>query len=428
MKVLNGMSGNATMRVPRKFLLIRRIHKQEKRGKHMNNYADIFKDYIAKAQDAERGGDYRQARIAYISAAEKLLECALAQGGEVQLQLKQEAQAIITHADKLDISQIKPPSTKQARDEKDELPQGKFVPIDAASIEIGIDGIAGMHKAKELLRTIMEEVMEYQDLADKLPLMRQANGVLIVGPPGTGKTTFARAVAKEIDAPFFHIMPSSIKDKYVGGSEKNLRDTFDAARNYERAILFFDDVDGVFPDRGGIYSTNADNSLLTEFLNQTEGVKSHGCQLFLMGTANQPWLLDGAAKRRFKHTFHAPLPDLEARRFLFMKKLEGHPLASHVNTQSGGDRFAELARLTAGLNGDDITRLCASSCRMAFKRGVAVRKRGGSREEEDAAIKVRMEDIINELKGGFIPSVRKEDVARLEKYMADLGRADIVAG
>lgn len=406
----------------------------------MNNYLDIYKNFNAKAKKAEHNGNFKEAKMSYILAGETLLEFAMTQKGDTHRQFRREAEDIISYANRLPahlsivsksgsgstaspptITPSKKPFVPMQRDD-DENQVHKFVPICSDEIKIGFDDIAGMTEVKEELKTTMIQAVKYVDLFSEYGEI-ESSGMLLIGPPGNGKTTLAKAAAKEIDAAFFEIKPSDILDKYVGCSEKNVKALFEAARSYPRSILFFDDMDGLFKARGK--SVIADK-LLTELLIQMQGFKEHGNMTLYIGATNMPWSVDPAAIRRFGTQIYVPLPDFAARKYLIRKKLEPIiPLDSRINIYDDNDEFIiELAYLTEGFSGDDITKICKGCTIPAKKRASAVRDRNGSLEEENAVKKVAIEDIKNTL-ANFRSSVRKEDIKRIEKYMNSLGSCSI---
>ena len=125
---------------------------------------------------------------------------------------------------------------------------------------VRLDDVVGLEEAKEIVLNTLIDPKRDPDVFEKLKL-NPCKGLLLYGPPGTGKTTFAKAVATEMGLPFMEIQCADLKDKYVGASEKNVRDAFDAARKHGKCVIFFDECDRVMSQRG-----NEKISMVEEFL------------------------------------------------------------------------------------------------------------------------------------------------------------------
>ena len=237
---------------------------------------------------------------------------------------------------------------------------------DIVDRELGVtfDDIAALDTAKRLLNE-----------AVTLPLMvpeffvgvRQPwKGVLLFGPPGTGKTMLAKAAAGMAGTAFFNSSASTLMNKYRGESEKMVRCLFQMARHYGPSIVFIDEIDALASRRGGSSESEADRRFKAELLTQMDGIHSNytqdGKTVMVLATTNVPWLLDEALRRRLEKRLYIPLPDEAARDAMFQLNLNGVSMSTSVLT-------SDLARRTPHFSGADI-RLCCREAAMEPMRRI----------------------------------------------------------
>lgn len=192
-------------------------------------------------------------------------------------------------------------------------------------------------------------------------------GILLAGPPGNGKTTIAKVMAKNAGLAFFALRADEVISKWVGESEKNLTALFAAANSHKPAVIFIDEVDSIGKARGHGQSW-ADN-LLNHLLQLVDGViKQEG--LYIIAATNRPDLVDDALKRpgRLDKVFTIPQPDLQSRMTLFRLFLSKLKLAEDVDLES-------LAYVTDGRSGADIKGICNQAGLNAYKRESGTKKR-----------------------------------------------------
>ncbi|GAB0491240.1 hypothetical protein MMPV_002492 [Pyropia vietnamensis] len=213
--------------------------------------------------------------------------------------------------------------------------------------------IAGLTFAKAC---VMEAVVWPMRRADLFSGLRSPpKGVLLFGPPGTGKTMIGRAIASQTQATFFNISASSMMSKWVGEGEKTVRALFGVARALQPAVIFIDEVDSLLTQRTD-GDAEASRRVKTEFLVQMDGAgTSSADRVLVVGATNRPQELDEAARRRLVKRLYIPLPDMAARRALVGRLLRRQ---RHSLDDSDLDR---VAALTAGYSGSDVHALCAEA-------------------------------------------------------------------
>jgi len=173
-------------------------------------------------------------------------------------------------------------------------------------------------------------------------------GILLYGPPGTGKSYLAKAVATEANATFFSVSSADLISKWLGESEKQVRNLFEMAREEAPSIIFIDEIDSLCGERSD-NENEATRRVKTEFLVQMNGVGHDDDKgVLVLGATNIPWSLDPAVRRRFEKRIYISLPDVAARARIFQLHLGDTP---HSVTQQ---QFRELASMTEGYSGSDI--------------------------------------------------------------------------
>lgn len=210
------------------------------------------------------------------------------------------------------------------------------------------EDVAGLESAKESLKETIILPMMFPSLfvGERKPF----KGILLFGPPGTGKSFLAKAVATEADSTFFSVSSADLISKWQGESEKLVRNLFEMAREESkgsRAIIFIDEVDSLCGTRQEGESDSA-RRVKTEFLVQMDGVGKAEGSVLILGATNVPWDLDAAIRRRFEKRVYIPLPDPAARTYMVKMNVGDTP----NNLQK--EDYVQLGKITKGASGSDI--------------------------------------------------------------------------
>lgn len=257
------------------------------------------------------------------------------------------------------------------------------------------DDVGGLAHVKSELREAVELPLKSPEVFEKIGV-RPIKGILLYGPPGTGKTLLAKAVANETEANFIGISGAQILSKWVGQSEKTVRELFKKARMAAPCILFIDEIDAIAPTRSGgsTDGTRVTERVVDTLLTELDGLQSLK-NVVVIAASNRPDILDPALLRagRFDRVIEIGLPDEKARLSIMRIHTRKMPLDSDVSLE-------EIARVTEGYCGADLENL--------------VREAGMSAIREVES-KVKAKHFQLSLKE-IIPATKKEHVERIQKF------------
>lgn len=332
----------------------------------MSFNSDKKREHEAAAEKALMEKDYSRAFFHSAKAAEFGLALAEQSEGKIAQRYVEDAYELIEIAEEL---KGKARTQTPAAGRKDFQPAGGNDDSNKTQWELKekptekLEYVAGLEEVKQELREKVIDPFLHPELYERFKV-RVGGGILMYGPPGNGKTFISRAIAGELDAAFFNVNSSQIKDKYVGETEKNLQRLFDEARQHPKAVIFLDEVDHLLSRRG-----NQKVGTVAQFLSLTDGlVKTTNCMLVLAAT-NKPWMLDEAVIRPGRlgtHIYVGP-PDAAAREAIISLNMKDAPVAEGVS-------FQDLAAKTEGYSGADMAELCDRAKRMALNRQLSTGK------------------------------------------------------
>jgi transitional endoplasmic reticulum ATPase len=244
------------------------------------------------------------------------------------------------------------------------------------------DDVGGLDQLKEELREAVEWPIKYKDAFDYVNV-ETPKGILLHGPPGTGKTLIAKALAKMTESNFISIKGPELLSKWVGESEKGVREIFRKARQAAPCIIFLDEVDALVPRRGsGDSGSHVTENVVSQILTEIDGLEElHN--VLIIGATNRLDIVDEALLRpgRFDRIIEVPTPDEKGRKHIFEIHTKKKPLASEVD-------ITKLVELTDGFSGAEIAAVTNRAAITALKRYV----KGQSQNVKD--IKITQQDLV----------------------------------
>jgi len=424
-------------------------------------------DLVTKATEEDKNKNYEEALRLYEHAVEYFLHAIKyeAQSDKAKESIRAKCITYLERAEKLKEyikggSKKKPikdgESKKDGKEDDDsdeDDPEKKKMQTklsDAIVVEkpnIKWDDVAGLEAAKEALK---EAVI----LPIKFPHLFTGNrkpwkGILLFGPPGTGKSYLAKAVATEANnSTFFSVSSSDLVSKWLGESEKLVKNLFEMARDNKPSIIFIDEVDSLCGSRSDNESESA-RRIKTEFLVQMQGVGNNTDGILVLGATNIPWALDAAIRRRFEKRIYIDLPEEHARSEMFKLNLGNTP---HVLTEQD---IRVLGQKTEGYSGADISIVVRDALMQPVRKVQTathfVTVSGPSREDPNVMVhdlltpcspgtrgakemtwvdvpgekllepKVDMSDMLRSI-ATQKPTVNADDLQKLEKFRNDFGQ------
>ena len=250
--------------------------------------------------------------------------------------------------------------------------------------DIKWDDVGGLTDVKQELMEAVEWPLKYQEIftyADATP----PKGILLYGPPGTGKTLLAKAAANESEANFISIKGPELLSKWVGESEKGVREIFRKARQAAPCIIFFDELDAIAPTRGADFGdSHVTERVISQLLTELDGLEIL-TNVVVIGATNRPDIIDAALLRpgRFDRLLYVPPPDYESRTKIIKIHTRKKPLAEDF-------KIEEMAADTDGYTGADIASVTSAAVMLALREHIAKYKDPKEAEKNAHQIKIHM--------------------------------------
>lgn len=255
------------------------------------------------------------------------------------------------------------------------------------------DDVGGLEDAKQQLKEIIEWPLKYPNLYKHMN-SKPPNGILLFGPPGTGKTLLARALAHESEVNFISVKGPEFFSKWVGESEKAVRETFRKARMAAPCIIFFDEIDAIASVRGMHIGSQVTEQVISQLLTEMDGLEELR-DVVLVAATNRPDMLDPALLRagRFGRHVQINLPDKEALIEIFKIHLKEKPIGDDVNID-------ELAEKLDGYTGADVQAISEEATLLAIREAVLQKQILNEEKEKIESIKIKkkhFEEAINKI-------------------------------
>ncbi|MDK2465204.1 MAG: AAA family ATPase, partial [Candidatus Korarchaeota archaeon] len=262
-----------------------------------------------------------------------------------------------------------------------------------------------LEDAKKSLRELVEMPLKNPEAFTRLGI-EPPRGILLYGPPGCGKTLLAKAVATESEANFISVKGPELLSKWVGESEKAVREVFRKARQAAPCVIFFDEIDSLAPARGtGLGDSRVTERVISQLLTELDGIEELKGVVVIAAT-NRPDLIDPALLRpgRFDRLIYVPPPNREARLEILKIHARGKPLAEDVDLE-------ELAKRTEGYTGADLEALVDAAALLAIQELVQKYPDPEEAEKHSDELKITMKHFEEAMK-----RVRPMSTAEMERY------------
>ncbi len=247
---------------------------------------------------------------------------------------------------------------------------------------MGWEDIGGLEEIKQELKEAVEWPLKYPKLFEKAGI-RPLNGILLFGPPGCGKTLLAKAIANESQSNFIAIKGPEIYSKWVGESERAVREIFRKARQAAPSILYFDEIDAITSGRGSYEGTQTFSSIVNQILVEMDGIENRKGVIIIAST-NRPDIVDSAFLRpgRFDRLIFVEAPDFEARLKILRVHTKNMPLDEEVSLK-------KIAQNTEGYSGADLENVCREAGMEAIREKMAELEKIENKHFEFALSKIK---------------------------------------
>jgi len=284
--------------------------------------------------------------------------------------------------------------------------------------DVNWEDIGGLSSIKQELQEAVEWPLKYQSIftyTDAIP----PKGILLYGPPGTGKTLMAKAAANESEANFISIKGPELLSKWVGESEKGVREVFRKARQAAPCIIFFDELDAIAPTRGANFGdSHVTERVISQLLTELDGLEIL-TNVVVIAATNRPDIIDPALLRpgRFDRLLYVPPPDRESRVQILKIHTKKKPLDQDINID-------ELANRTEGYTGADIASLSSTAVMLALREHITRYPDPKEADKNVQSLKIQMHHFEEAIKK--IRPLSKQELDMYKRISEQFGKPDIV--
>jgi transitional endoplasmic reticulum ATPase len=270
------------------------------------------------------------------------------------------------------------------------------------------EDVGDLEEVKEALKEAVEWPLKYPKRFKKIGI-RPPRGILLYGPPGCGKTYIVKALANEAGVNFIAVKGPEILSKWVGESERRLREVFRRARQVAPAIILFDEIDAIAPRRGLEIGTRVTEQIVSQLLTEMSGIEElEG--VAVIATTNRPDIIDPALLRpgRFDRLIYVPAPDEKGRLAILKVHTKNMPLDKNVN-------LGKVAKQTKGYSGADLEALCREAAMFALREAIKENK------EVKKITNKHFEQALKKIK----PSITEDLTGKYQKIVDELKKSRI---
>ena len=274
--------------------------------------------------------------------------------------------------------------------------------------------IAGLNFAKKTIKEIIIYPIKNPHLF--VGLRKPPKGILLFGPPGTGKTMIGKAISSECNSTFFNIPASSLTSKWVGEGEKLVKTLFKLAVIHQPSVIFIDEIDSLLCSRSE-NENEASRKIKTEFMVHVEGAATNDDdKILIIGATNRPFELDDAVRRRFVKRLYIPLPTYEGR-LQFFRNLIPEQTKKGVKMHFSEQDYDEISKICKGYSGADLDSLSQESSMEPIREKM---NDDANEIDSDSLRAVNINDFKQSMK--FVkPSVDQEDLHKFLKWNEKFG-------
>ncbi|MFH0818089.1 MAG: CDC48 family AAA ATPase, partial [Candidatus Micrarchaeota archaeon] len=282
-------------------------------------------------------------------------------------------------------------------------------PKSVSEVGIRYEDIGGLKEEVDTIRDMIEVPLKYPEVFKRLGIS-PPKGILLLGPPGCGKTLLARAVANESEASFYTINGPEIVGSLYGQSEENIRKIFKEAKSNSPAIIFIDEIDAIAPKREDT-SGEAERRMVSQLLIELDGLEARGDVVVLAAT-NRPNSLDPALRRpgRFDREIEIRTPDNQGRKEIFQIHTRGMPLS--------GVEINDLLVMTYGFTGADIHALCREAAMRSLKRILP-----DIRKEKEGTLSKELLEKLSVTKADFLLALKAVEPSAIREILTEVPTA-----